>query len=144
MQTSQWRLTTHTELNEPLRRDLREDYSNSRNFCDGEIYQQIKAYQKTNDILSEGRWLARLSEGKRKDVKQLHTRKELKCFAEALDRMLPYVGFWPSLQIGTFHRVLNLKCPEVSFITKDIGTILIADRNSQIMSTTSSRIGSIS
>lgn len=111
------RLIDFAELSESSRRDLREEYSNSRNFCDGDIYQQIRACQKRQDVHGEGRWLARLSEGKRKDIKHLHTRKDMKLFADALDNLLPYLGFWPSLQIGTFHRVLSLKCPEVCIIT---------------------------
>ena len=97
-----------------LCRDIREDYANSRNFCDGDIFQQIRYCQKRQDHAGEGRWFARLSECKRKDVKQLQKRKELQPLASALDELLSYVGFWPALQIGTFHRVLNLKCPEVS------------------------------
>lgn len=31
----------------------------------------------------------------------------------ALDKLLPFDSFWPALQIGTFHRLLNLQCPEV-------------------------------
>ena len=41
----------------------------------------------------------------------------LRPLANALDNLLPFAGFWPSLQIGTFHRVLNLECPEVSYET---------------------------
>ncbi|KAL6716955.1 hypothetical protein ACLMJK_004868 [Lecanora helva] len=94
--------------------DIRDEYANSRNFCDGEIFQQIRQAQIEHNPEAESKWLARLSEGKRKDLKQLQRRSELKPLASALDKLLPYIGFWPSLQIGTFHRVLNLKCPEVS------------------------------
>ena len=66
------------------------------------------------DDVEEKRWLARLTECKRKDLKQLQKRVELKSFNTSLDKLLPFVGFWPALQIGTFHRILNLKCPEVS------------------------------
>ena len=57
--------------------------------------------------------MARLSESGRKDIKQLLTRQDLRLFTRALDELLPYVGLWPALHIGTFHRVINLKCPEV-------------------------------
>lgn len=103
-----------SDLGDSLRKDIREDYSNSRNFCDGDIYRQIRSCQINQDNLGEGRWLARLSEAKRKDFKQLQRRDQVKQVAKALDSLLPYVGFWPDLQIGTFHRLLNLKCPEVS------------------------------
>lgn len=101
-------------LSEETKLDLKEDYTNARNFCDGDIFRQLRFSQLRNDEAEEGRWLARLSECKRKDVKQLLRRKELRVIATALDDLLPYVGLWPALQIGTFHRILNLKCPEVS------------------------------
>ena len=72
--------------------------------------------QQRHDAAEEGRWLARLSESGRKDIKQLLTRQDLRIFTHALDELLPYVGLWPALQIGTFHRVINLKCPEVEFL----------------------------
>ncbi|KAL2049567.1 hypothetical protein ABVK25_010146 [Lepraria finkii] len=99
-------------LSHPLRRDIREDYANSRNFCDGDIFRQIRFCQINQDHAGEGRWWARLSDSKRKDVKQLQRSKELKPLALALDELLPYVGFWPGLRLGTFHRLLNVKCPE--------------------------------
>ena len=101
-------------LSKSGKQDIRDEYANARNFCDGDIFQQIRIHQGKKDRQAEGRWLARLSEGKRKDLKQLQRRLELRRLAEALNQLLPYTGFWPSLQIGTFHRILNLKCPEVS------------------------------
>ena len=68
------------------------------------------------DNCGEGRWLARLSEAKRKDFKQLQRRDEVKQIANELDNLLPYAGFWPNLQIGTFHRILNLKYREVGAV----------------------------
>lgn len=59
--------------------------------------------------------MARLSESGRKDIKQLQTRHDLQPLTYALDELLPYIGLWPALQIGTFHRIINLKCPEVRF-----------------------------
>ena len=103
-----------TDLSEDVRRDLREEYANSRNFCDGDIYRQIRYCQKQQNQLGEGRWFARLSEGKRKDLRKLQRKEDLRSLSSALDRLLPYIGFWPGLQIGTFHRILNLKCSEVS------------------------------
>ena len=67
-----------------------------------------------NDLTGEGRWLARLSDCKRKYLKQFQQRKEMRGLAHAFDRLLPFTGMWPALQIGSFHRILNLKCPEVS------------------------------
>ena len=53
------------------------------------------------------------TECKRKDLKQLQRRMELQSFNTGLDKLLLFIEFWPALQIGTFYRILNLKCPEV-------------------------------
>lgn len=105
-------------LDESTYRDLREEYANERNFCDGDIYRHLRHSQLSGNSTEEGRWLARLSECKRKDVKQLQRRSELRPLTSALDNLLPFSGFWPALQIGTFHRLLSLKCPEVSFVSR--------------------------
>ena len=88
-------------------------YINARNFCDGDIFRYLRYGQIKQDSIEEKRWLARLTECKRKDLKQLQRRVELQSFNTGLDKLLPFVGFWPALQIGTFYRILNLKCPEV-------------------------------
>lgn len=33
----------------------------------------------------------------------------------AFDDLLPFTGLWPGLEIGTFHRLLSLWCPQVTF-----------------------------
>jgi len=62
--------------------------------------------------------MARLSESKRRDVVQLQ-KMALKsmvmgALSEAFDKLLSYIGLWSALQLGTFHRLLTLRCPEVS------------------------------
>lgn len=61
--------------------------------------------------------MARLSESKRRDVIQLQKMAlqsiEMSSLCEAFDRLLPYIGLWSALQLGTFHRLLTLRCPEV-------------------------------
>lgn len=71
--------------------------------------------QQRHDAAEKNRWLARLSESERKNIKQLLTRQNFRIFIHALDELFLYVGLWPVLQIGTFHKVINLKCPEVEF-----------------------------
>ncbi|KAK3167632.1 hypothetical protein OEA41_010759 [Lepraria neglecta] len=93
-----WTVDLYSDrLSQTLRRDIREDYANSRNFCDGDIFRQIRYCQLNHDDAGEGRWWARLSDSKRKDVKSLQRSKELKPLALALDELLP---------------LLNVKCPE--------------------------------
>ncbi|KAL8742602.1 MAG: hypothetical protein Q9190_004942 [Brigantiaea leucoxantha] len=75
------------------------------------------------DEIEEKRWLARLTECKRKDLKQLQRRAELRPVNNALDKLLPFNGFWPALQIGTFHHFVeeqmyqNNLFPKISDVT---------------------------
>lgn len=91
---------------------IEEEYPNARNFCDGVIYRYLRQSQLARDRAQEGRWLARLSEGKRKDLQ--HLRDKLGPLNDALDSLLPMPGLWPTLQLGTLHRIVTLKCPEVT------------------------------
>ena len=91
-----------------------DEYANERNFCDRDIFRNLRYCQLQGDRLGGNRWLAKLSECKQKDFKQLQRREELQPLASALDNLLGILGLWPALQIGTFHRLLSLKCPHVS------------------------------
>ena len=107
-------LTRTLDLTEIAKKDIKEDYTNERPFCDGDIFRQLRFSQRQLNKADEGRWLARLSEGKRNDLRRFQG-EQFRPVAEAFDELLHFVGLWPSLQIGTFHRILSLKCPEVSF-----------------------------
>lgn len=65
--------------------------------------------------METGKWLARLSLGKQKDIQQLH--KQYKDLSGALDCCLPIIGLWASLEIGTLHRILTMRCHEVGAST---------------------------
>ncbi|KAL9083484.1 MAG: hypothetical protein Q9165_008511 [Trypethelium subeluteriae] len=86
--------------------DLREEYSNARAFCDGDIFRHLRHYQQAGDDARAGRWLARLSKSKFRDVKQLIDKVKPLC--TAFDRLLPFRGLWASFRIGTLHRILTL------------------------------------
>lgn len=58
---------------------------------------QLGFGQLRRDVVEERRWLARLSESKRKNLLQFLRRKEFRIVAAALDDLLPYIGPWPSL-----------------------------------------------
>ncbi|KAI9768256.1 MAG: hypothetical protein M1840_005086 [Geoglossum simile] len=88
---------------------IRDEYSNSRKPPDGDIYRQVRAYQSRSDKSGELKFLARLSPNKRKAMKQLQKRDWL---ANALDKLLPYHGLWPALQLGSIPTILSWKCPE--------------------------------
>lgn len=95
-----------------------EEYSNSRNFSDGDIFRNLRYHQMNNNKQEAGKWMARLSESKRRDVIQLQKMAlqstAMSALSDAFDRLLPYIGLWSALQLGTFHRLLTLRCPEVS------------------------------
>ena len=96
---------------------IREEYSNNLNFCDGDIYRHIRHYNLTGQLSKERRWLARLSESKRRRVEQLQKLAAaegdpMRSFRDNLDRLVPFTGLWPALRLGTFHRLLTLRCPE--------------------------------
>ena len=100
---------------------IRNESQNDKRFFDGEIYRHIRLCQQMSDQRGKKSWLSRLSDVKRRDVLQLEKRAE-KClrtrdFERSLDSLIPYRGLWPALQLGTFHRLLALRCPEVPTLT---------------------------
>lgn len=58
----------------------------------------------------EHKWWARLTETKRKDLRQL-LRDER--YALAFDALLDWPGLWTTIKLGSLHRLLCLKCDEV-------------------------------
>lgn len=89
---------------------LTEEYCNERAPCDGEIFYKIRQYHLANDESNELKWWARLTETKRKDLKQLL--KDVR-YAKAFDGMLPWPGLWAPVKLGSLHRLLCMKCDEV-------------------------------
>ncbi|KAI9773394.1 MAG: hypothetical protein M1840_007609 [Geoglossum simile] len=89
---------------------LREKYSNTRNFRDGDIYRTLRHYQKNNMKAGACKWLTKLSPSKRRDFKQLH--EKAGPLGEAFDELLPIIGLWSSVQLGAMHRILTLRCTE--------------------------------
>ena len=103
-----------TEVNE-----LREEYSNAKNFFDGDIFRHLRRAHLAGNTSAKARWLSKLSKTKIRDIGLLEKRAakdpQTQHLQSALDELLPFTGLWPALQIGTFHRLLSLRCPEVSF-----------------------------
>ena len=93
-----------------FRRALKEEYSNSANFSDGEIFRHIHVNQKVRSIFGERKWWARLSKDKAKDLKRL---LEIEKLREAFDDLLNIPGLWATFHIGSMRRYLSLKCHEV-------------------------------
>jgi Protein of unknown function (DUF3723) len=101
-----------TGISESMLSYLREKYSNARSFSDGDIYRTLRHYQKNNMKAEARKWLAKLSPSKRRDLKQLH--EKAGPLSEAFDELLPIIGLWSSVQLGAMHRILTLRCTEVS------------------------------
>lgn len=81
---------------------LADEYSNSINFSDGEIYLKLRQYNTLTDQ-SEGTHFAekcmmsRLSRDKRKDFKLMLKNKSL---IAALDALRVFPGVWHGFQLG--------------------------------------------
>ncbi|KAL9023325.1 MAG: hypothetical protein Q9180_008282, partial [Flavoplaca navasiana] len=80
-------------LSREVQKTLREDYANSKNFYDGDIYRHLRRAHLRGDLRSKKQWLARLSTTKQRDVKQFEKRATksypLRCFSDALDALIP-------------------------------------------------------
>lgn len=98
------------------KRAIRETYSNSTNFCDENIYRYMRQCSLDDESAQERVWLERLFFSKRRDVLQLQRAtindRHMRDFRNALDNLIPFVGLWSDLMIGTFHRLLTLRCLE--------------------------------
>ena len=101
-------------LNDNTRKNFRNEYFNERNFCDDDIYRNLRLCQIRNNVVDKHRWLTKLFECKRKNFKQLQRKMKLKFFIIALNELLKFVKFWSILQIKMFNRILNLKCFDVN------------------------------
>ena len=106
------------DLGEKEVNELREEYSNAKNSYDGDIFRRLRRAHLAGNTFAKARWLSKLSRTKIRDIDLLEKRaakdpqtRHLQC---AFDHLLPFTGLWPALQIGTFHRLLSLRCPEAS------------------------------
>ncbi|KAF3138944.1 hypothetical protein TWF569_008639 [Orbilia oligospora] len=87
--------------------ELRDTFDNSQGFLDGEIFRKILLFQ--DNATSAKKWWARLSKTKANDLKQL---LKLHTTTEAFKQLLPYRGLWYCIRLGSFHRLLSIKCTE--------------------------------
>ena len=104
------RLTYLLDLPHIPQTRLVEEFLNEQAPTDGEVFYKIRQYQVSKDTDNESKWWARLSETKRKDLRQLL--KDTR-FREAFDGLLSWPGLWIPIKLGCLHRLLGLKCDEV-------------------------------
>ena len=107
---------TRLDLSDDTRQNLREGYGYSSNYTDGEIFRQLRRCQVAADRLGEGRWRARYSPTKDRDLKQLLKRQTL---LDALDSILPVKGLWKAFYLGSLDIFLALRCDEVRLLLCD-------------------------
>ncbi|KAL9042038.1 MAG: hypothetical protein Q9214_003906, partial [Letrouitia sp. 1 TL-2023] len=103
------------DLSDENKRTIREEYLGASNFCDGDIFRHFRRCVLAGNG-EDRKWLARWSESKRRDVLQLDKAavkdRQMRELRDGLDSLLPFPALWPALQVGTFHRLLTLRCPE--------------------------------
>ncbi|KAB8256767.1 hypothetical protein BDV32DRAFT_152923 [Aspergillus pseudonomiae] len=105
-----------TKLTAESRRKLREADSSSREFGDGEIFRNIRFYQKRGDGEAAGEWLARWTPTKCRDFYQIYKEKAgqedhgYNNLRDGLDALLSFPALWRSWHMGT--HLSSLNCPE--------------------------------
>ena len=67
-------LTSITDLGEAEVNELRQEYSNSINFYDGDIYRHLRCATLAGNMDAKKRWLAKISITKRRDICSLEKR----------------------------------------------------------------------
>jgi hypothetical protein len=90
---------------------ISEQYQNSANFTDGEIYLKIRHYQSKADSFAEGRWWSYLSLRKQQDLSSFLKNTIL---ASALETLRVIPGVFGGLKITTLQYWTASKCFEVS------------------------------
>ena len=110
-----WNLILYdsTKLTVDARRKLREAEYISQEFSDGDIYRNVRYYQKRGETEPAGEWLARWTPTKCRDFKQIYQPKvdNHRSFCENLDALLLFPVLWAPWLMGT--HLLSLQCPEV-------------------------------
>jgi len=129
------------DMDEELRSRLREEYSNSANFSDGEIFRFIRLYHKQGRELEEKKWWARLTRDKSKDLKRILDVKELR---EGFDNLLEITGLWEVFHIGTMRRYLVLRSHQVKHTSCPARSMLTGSRSWQRICSVYAKSGSAS
>lgn len=122
---------SYTDANNDLPNFLSQEYSDSVNFSDGDIFLAIREYHYSVDkqlgaMFAEKCMWARLSINKCKDLKQILKHK---AFTKALDALRILPGIWPGFRIA--HKFMSIKCDEVH--TTECFGMFYANSNKEIL-----------
>ena len=101
---------TGTETTTDLKTYLREEYSNEKRPCDGEIYRKVRYYHSQGNFNLEWRWLSRFLTTGQRNYKQLLKHDQL---LAALDKLMDIKGLWLDFKITTMHTIVAMKCEKV-------------------------------
>ncbi|RAH87594.1 hypothetical protein BO86DRAFT_424327, partial [Aspergillus japonicus CBS 114.51] len=109
-----WNVTLYdnSKLDDQARRILYEFRDSSRVLSDGEIFFNVRYYQKCQNDAAAGEWLAKWSPTKCRDFRQIYRDKgsPYKRFQKSLDELLDFPGIWQPWLMGT--HLLSMQCPE--------------------------------
>ncbi|CAI6338124.1 unnamed protein product [Periconia digitata] len=110
------------------RESLVQSYQHEHKFSDGIIFRNIRKAKRDGRIDDENLWWARLTDGKRRDLRQLIKNKTL---ITGFDNLLQYPGLWDPVQLGTLHRLHGLRCEEelANYLAhiKDVWSFIVGD-----------------
>ena len=109
-------LICRTDSNPELRATLVDEYSNEEKPSDGEIYCKIRQYEREGNICFKRRWKARLSRHGQRSLRQLFDHGDGELTA-AFDSLLDIPGLWAGMRISTLHKMIGMKCDEVSLLS---------------------------
>jgi hypothetical protein len=106
-------------------RELAEEYGNSTNFSDGEIYRKIYQYNLEQDKFAERKWWARLTKNKSDFLNRFFKHKR---FPAVFNALTDISGLWYGLVIGVLDKLMALMYDEVSDRGVYDGIFLISSR----------------
>lgn len=109
--------TNHVQ--EKFIRSLREQFSNDNRPPDGLIYQRIRYYEgyldaPANKIAANDWWAKLESVPRSKKGKYLRAFFKHPTLPEKLDQLFAVPGIWEGMQIGLLHKIIAMRCDEVS------------------------------
>lgn len=100
-------------------RSLQERYSNNRRPPDGLVYERIRRYEgyledQVNRFAANNWWVVLEAMCGSKKAKYLRAFFKHPTLPQKLDQLLPIQGLWEGMRIGLLHKVLAMRCDQVS------------------------------
>lgn len=100
-------------------RSLQERYSNNRRPPDGLVYERIRRYEgyledQVNRFAANNWWVVLETMCGSKKAKYLRAFFKHPTLPQKLDQLLPIEGLWEGMRIGLLHKVLAMRCDQVS------------------------------